>query len=336
MDKASHFTVSSHWQLLLQDMQLNPAHILQMARLPADLFAQTSAYLLPDEYFRLWRVLEAAVDKQPLPLLFAQALSAECFDVPIFAALCSPNFNIALKRISDYKPLIGPVRLLRHITPSLTGLTLTFQECPKAVPEVLQLTELTFFTQLIRMATRRHVTPLSLSLLHFPKDHVARYEEFFGCRLTQGEHLGIRFSADDARRPFLTSNEGMWDFFEDSLNRKLAMVQNNISTQARVRTALLKALPSGETRLEGIASKLSMSKRTLQRKLAAEGILFQELLDDIRQELADHYLQKSQLPLGEIAFLLGYREPNSFTRAYNAWRGMSPIKFREYATAAIH
>lgn len=335
MKKVSRFTVSSHWQILLQDMKLVVHDVLDAARLPHDLFQQPNQLLLPDEYFRLWLSMEQLVNKNtqqrlPLPLMVGQTMSTECFDAPIFASLCSPNFNVALKRLSYYKPLIGPMRLHIQQTPVFTGLSVAFYNCEKLVPDVIQIVEMVFFTQLLRIATRESIKPLSVVLPHLPNEHLSAYQRFFGCELAEGRTVEIRFAAADAEKPFLTHNAGMWDFFEESLNRKMMVIKTeSSSTAVKVRTELLKSLPAGETRLENVADSLAMSKRTLQRKLAAEGVLYQELLDSVRLELADHYLKKSQLPLSEIAFLLGYHETNSFYRAYNAWKGVTPLAFRE-------
>ena len=96
-----------------------------------------------------------------------------------------------------------------------------------------------------------------------------------------------------------------------------------------MKAVLLEALPSGDSSIEGVAEKLAMSKRTLQRKLSSEKESFQVLLQNVRAELADHYLEKSQMSLGEISFLLGFQESNSFIRAYSSWKGVSPGHFRE-------
>lgn len=62
--------------------------------------------LSPADYFRLWRGMELAAGDREIALLFAEHFKAEAFDAPIFASLCSPNFNVAAKRLSFYKPLI--------------------------------------------------------------------------------------------------------------------------------------------------------------------------------------------------------------------------------------
>ena len=95
-----------------------------------------------------------------------------------------------------------------------------------------------------------------------------------------------------------------------------------------MRAVLLEALPSGESSIEAVAARLAMTKRTLQRKLAAESQNYKLLLQTLRTELAEHYLEKSRLGLNEIAFLLGFKEPNSFIRAYTQWKGIGPGQYR--------
>ena len=93
-------------------------------------------------------------------------------------------------------------------------------------------------------------------------------------------------------------------------------------------SALLELLPSGKCSLDVVAKKLGTSSRTLQRRLRTEGLRFKEVLDDTREALAKHYLRTSALSGAEISFLLGFDDPNSFSRAFNAWTGTTPERAR--------
>jgi AraC-like DNA-binding protein len=66
----------------------------------------------------------------------------------------------------------------------------------------------------------------------------------------------------------------------------------------------------------------------LQRHLANEATSYQDVLDDTRQELASHYLARSAISPGEISFLIGFRDTNSFLRAFKDWTGMTPSVYR--------
>lgn len=87
-------------------------------------------------------------------------------------------------------------------------------------------------------------------------------------------------------------------------------------------------LPSGLVTVEAIARKLALSKRTLQRRIEVEGTGYQQILNETREALARHYLEKTALPAAEISFLLGFDEPNSFYRAFRTWTGTTPDNVR--------
>ncbi|WP_353056937.1 helix-turn-helix transcriptional regulator [Microbulbifer sp. MLAF003] len=97
----------------------------------------------------------------------------------------------------------------------------------------------------------------------------------------------------------------------------------------RVGSVLIELLPAGESSIESVSERLSISKRTLQRKLGEENQTFQTVLQEVRSNLADHYLARSSLHLGEISFMLGFKEPNSFIRAYRGWKGITPLQYRD-------
>ena len=81
-------------------------------------------------------------------------------------------------------------------------------------------------------------------------------------------------------------------------------------------------------REESVAAALHMSARTLQRKLENAGTGFARLLDDLRRELAERYLGDTRNSVSEVAFLLGFSQQSSLSRASNRWFGVSPTEYR--------
>ena len=77
-----------------------------------------------------------------------------------------------------------------------------------------------------------------------------------------------------------------------------------------------------------IAAELNMSDHTFQRRLAAEGTSFTELVDDTRRELAQHHLADRRVTLAEIAYLLGYADQSTFFRASHRWFDEAPGEYR--------
>jgi AraC-like DNA-binding protein len=91
-------------------------------------------------------------------------------------------------------------------------------------------------------------------------------------------------------------------------------------------------LPHAKASASNVAQKLALSTRTLSRKLRDEGVTFAEVLDETRIALAKRYLAERDLPVSEIAWLLGYAEVSSFTHAFKRWTGETPRQFRSTPT----
>jgi len=312
---------------MISDMGLNPAHVLALAGLPADLFSRKDATLSPGDYFKLWIGLEGAAGAEELPLLFGQTISVEAFDPPIFASLCSPNLNKALQRLAQYKPLIGPMVMVVDIGKMQTSVTLECYGYTDHIPRSLGATELVFFTQLARLATRKHIVPSLLEIPQVP-ENTKPYEDYFGNSIRSGKAVCIGFSANDASLPFLTEDAAMWNFFEIQLKQRLSDLEYEANTTQRVKSALLEMLPIGQSTIEKAACRMGMSKRTLQRKLNQESSSYKKVLNSTRKALAEHYLARSMISLPEISFLLGYQDSNSFLRAFKSWNGITPSEYR--------
>jgi AraC-like DNA-binding protein len=316
------------WKLLILDMGYAPADVLSLARLPGDLFTRPGASLSPAQYFDLWRGLELAAGSDELALKLAQVMSVEAFDPALFACLCSPDLNTALQRLAHYKRLIGPLNMEVDICSDSTQVTLSCYGHTGPIPRSLGVSELVFFTQLARLATRERIEPLVASVPDLPVD-VAAYKAYLGCALGVSDQIQITFSAQDAHRPFLTDNMAMWAAFEPALNSRLSELDAQASLRERVRAVLLETLPAGISTIDAVAQRLAVSKRSLQRQLAEESVGFQELLSEVRHELARHYLSRTDISAGEISWLLGFQESNSFIRAFRGWTGITPAAYRK-------
>jgi AraC-like DNA-binding protein len=333
--QATRFSVQPSWKVLITDLGVNPALVLRLAGLPADLFARKEASLSPADYFRLWHGLEQAAGTDVLPLRIGQHIAVEAFDPPIFASLCSANLNTALQRLAQFKKLIGPLTLTVEITAHQTCVTLDCYGNDEPIPRSLGAAELVFLTQLARLGTRKRMVPLRVELVELP-DERGPYQEYFGVRLSPGSANRLAFSATDARQPFLTENAAMWDFFEAGLSEKLSDLDSEASMKERVRSALKEMLPAGQSSIEEATNRLAMSKRSLQRRLSEESSSYQEVLNATRRELAHYYLSRSSASLVEIAFLLGFQDGNSFIRAFRGWTGQTPGEYRTSSMKGSH
>lgn len=313
---------------VLTDLGLRPSNVLRRAGLRADLLSGGPVWLAQEEFFGLWNAIEAEADDPDLPLRIEDAFAPEVFGAPIFAALMSADLNTAAQRVATYKKLIGPMRLLVDVGVERT--TISYQWPAGANPPAsLLMSELLFWVEMIRTGTRRRVEPIEVVVAEPPTS--AAYRSYLGIEVSAGPVQQVSFAADDARRPFLTANEAMWNAFEPNLRKRLADLEVDAGADERVRAVLLELLPVGRSAMADVAAELAMSTRTLQRRLAELGTTFQEVLDRTREDLARHYLTNAQISAAEISFLLGYEETSSFYRAFQSWTGDTPERVRAAA-----
>jgi AraC-like DNA-binding protein len=331
---SSHrFAIDPAWRMLIGDLKLDLSQALRRAELPPDLFRRNNVHLSLPEYLRLWRAMEHVLGSTAFPVELVPRLRREGFDPAIFAAFCSPNLNAALKRLSRFKALVGPMSLNVEIAADATTLAIDFHGVAQGgLPASLVGAEIVFFVHLARAGSSEPVRPLRVEVPVALGD-AAAYADFLGIAPVAGDRIRIRFAAADAKQPFISSNEAMWAHFEPALVQRLSALSERASMRERVRASLLEALPGGTAGVAEVARKLLMSTRTMQRRLGDEGSSFNEVLREVRAELATHYLTRSSMSGAQIAYLLGFDNPNSFSRAFHVWTGSTPEQIR---SAALH
>jgi AraC-like DNA-binding protein len=109
---------------------------------------------------------------------------------------------------------------------------------------------------------------------------------------------------------------------------QLALLDTDTDLTSKVKQSIQKQLAEGITRQDMVAEDLGMTSRTLQRKLSQEGVSYQKLLDEVRQQMAEDYLQNTGMSIPDIALRLGYSETTSFHRKFKAATGKTPGDFR--------
>ena len=107
-----------------------------------------------------------------------------------------------------------------------------------------------------------------------------------------------------------------------------ASARDDLDLVFRLRRALRVLLLDQSVSGDQVARLLLMHRRTLNRRLKAEGTTFQKLLDEIRFEAACQLLDVAHIPITEIAASLGYAETSAFSRAFRRWSGATPVERR--------
>jgi AraC-like DNA-binding protein len=175
--------------------------------------------------------------------------------------------------------------------------------------------------------------PKAIRFTHAEPSYRAEYDRIFGVPLFFGSHMNA-FLIDEAflnmRLP--RTNPYLAEIMSARAEELLKSLETSKTTRGRVENLLVPVLHTGEATVEMIASKLGLSRQTLFRKLKTEGVTFEQVLDELRHQLALYYLNGKKVSVNQTAYLVGFSEPASFSRAFKRWTGSSP---RTYVSRCV-
>jgi AraC-like DNA-binding protein len=196
---------------------------------------------------------------------------------------------------------------------------------PNAFPE---LTESSFARM---VCTTRRVTGggpfiTAVQVTHAEPPYRAEYERIFRVPVTFGSSRNaLRINeALLASCEFPTSPRYVTRVLRDHAEALLQKLERSQSIRDRVERLLIPMLQTGEVSVDMIAGTLGLSRQTLFRRLRADGVTFEKVLDDLRHKLARDYLGVTKASVKQTARLVGYSDPSAFSRAFKRWTGSSP------------
>ena len=233
-------------------------------------------------------------------------------------------------------------RAVRYSTTINEGIVLTYRETRgvsilfeySAVARHLDRHQIEFWvTALVRSCrqlTGRRLSPQRVQLTHRRHEDRSELDAFLGVNVEFGAsvdeilmHVDVKDMPVVGADPYL--NDLLVGFCEQALAQR---VSRSGPVRVQVENALAPLLPHGKARMPEIAEKLGMTQRTLARRLAAEGVSFANVLEQLRSDLARRHLEDPSLSMSQIAWLLGYQETSAFTHAFKRWTGRAPREMR--------
>ena len=246
-----------------------------------------------------------------------------------YAWLASSTLRTGLQRMARYFSVVGQ-RLDLATRNTAQGLKISLQQ--KRPDPMLRAVATDFSMSVIldmcRTNFRVPLNPVEVTLRRPPPDCAGKYEEMYHCPVNYSDaEDGFTLAIADADRPLPTSNRQLAGVHDEILTQQLAAL-HRVDIVARCKTIILQNLTSGEISAEMIARELHMSPRTLTRRMESQGAQLQKLVDETRRELAERYFADPANSVSEVAFLLGFSQQSSLSRASNRWFGMPPQKYR--------
>ncbi|OED42544.1 hypothetical protein AB833_05905 [Chromatiales bacterium (ex Bugula neritina AB1)] len=159
--------------------------------------------------------------------------------------------------------------------------------------------------------------------------HSAEYRFVFPapCRFEQG-YSALVFDAHWLDAPLVQTRENLTEYLQRIPLQWFQKQHYPRLLSNRVTQLLAEAGWVVESDMETVAGKLNMTTRTLRRKLADEGVSFQQLKDGLRRDQAITLLGDNGLTIAAVGQQIGFAEPAAFSRAFRQWTGMSPLGYR--------
>ncbi|HEY4178832.1 MAG TPA: AraC family transcriptional regulator ligand-binding domain-containing protein [Kofleriaceae bacterium] len=320
------FRVDQRFPAVLVQHGLSLTAVARQAQLPDQVFDQEKIWLDTDEFFALWRGIGSVSNDPAIGL----TLGSEQRVTPLSTAmLYARSFAAALDTATRYKRLTCPeeIEVVTRRGESSIRFRWLLAEKP-TVPPTLIDSCFAWLVSVGRAGTGTRLSPQRVELRRAAA-RARMYERYFGCPVVFGAKRDVLvFRSSDVERAFLTHNPDMLEILGPHLEAQLVRQRADLDMLETVKTTVQHLLAGGRPELDDVAREVRIAPRTLQRRLAARGRTYQQLLDEARRELSHRYLLDTTLELNETAFLLGYSDANSFFRAFRQWEGTSPSEWR--------
>ena len=238
----------------------------------------------------------------------------------------------AMNRIMPFEKLVGDMGVSRaELQGQQVHLIWTCRHQRPRIRRHLVENVLGSWLQYARWIADTHLSPDAVWFEHpLPANtELAQYEEFFDCPvLFDQPYSALIVPLPYLQLPLRQADAQLLRTLEEHALGLMATLED-ASLEQRVKSCLRQLLKEGLPRKEQVAEQFAVSVRTLQRQLHQAGTTYQQILDDLRQELAEHYLLRSDLAIQDIACYLGFTESRSFHRSFKSWTGQTPGEFRE-------
>ncbi|MFD0364139.1 AraC family transcriptional regulator [Nocardia sp. GCM10030253] len=171
----------------------------------------------------------------------------------------------------------------------------------------------------------------SVELPYRPEAPIQTYEELFGAPVRVDRPAAIlRVPSSLATRQLSGGDENLHRLAIAFLAEQSGGA--NASIVPQVRAAVQQLLGTAPPEIGAVARLLTAHPRTLQRRLAAEGTSFAAILDDVRRDAARRYLTTTDMPMSQVASLIGLSEQSTFTRCCRRWWATTPTAIRREGT----
>ena len=251
-----------------------------------------------------------------------------------YVTLHSQTFGEAFRRLIRYQQIrTNAVRFSLETIGSNAHLTYIYQTTGISPRNRRQESEemMSTIIKIGRDLTGADWTPLEVHFEHAPPENISEHKRIFRAPVRFNKPLTkLIFDSSVLSLPIAEADLTLGSLLERQVKDLLAKSPRHETTFVNQIQQLIKEnLRGGELRINAVCRKSGISSRTLQRRLKEAGTSYQELLEKTQREMSEFYLQKPDIAICEVAYLLGFSQSSTFHRAFRRWTGLTPKAFRQ-------
>jgi AraC-like DNA-binding protein len=314
---------------LVRELGGDPQPLLKRFQIPIGIEREPDAFAL---FRSVAALLSTTADDLSCPDLGLRLSRWQGLDILGPVAVIARNARTVregLVAVARYLYVHSPALKLELVSPSERGLAFTYEITERGAPDLRQAYELSMgnAARIISLLAGPDARFDGISFLHEQIGPSSAYDDALGCPVRFGQaRCGFEVSESLARREIDSADPETRRIATRYLETEFLPHDASLSDQV---TALSRRLlPVGHCTTEVIAEQLAMHPRTLQRRLAAEGVRCQDVIDEERRRQAVRYLAEPRFYLGQVAGMLGFAEQSSLNRACLRWFGKTPRQYR--------
>jgi AraC-like DNA-binding protein len=277
-----------------------------------------------------------ALDDERLGFHLAQKFDLRTVGLLHYVLASSDTLHEAIKRATRYSSIVNEGIKLAFLERKEFGISIEYV----GVSRHLDRHQIEFWMAALmiecRQLTNRSLTAEKISFIH-RGDRTSELQSFYGCELQFGAdadkmifHRTSRNTAIASADPYL--NKLLIKYCEEALERRES---RSGSFATSVENAIAVLLPHSQAEVDEVARRLGVSRRTMARRLASEGLTFDRVLRALRSDLAKRHLADRDLSISKVAWLLGYQDASTFSHAHKRWTGMTPRAIRQQLVRQI-
>ncbi len=254
-----------------------------------------------------------------------------------YAAISAPTLGAALRHMQEHFPAHQSQTTFTVAERDIVSeryndvLWLSYRIFDERFTHKRQDAELSLgmFCNIFRHALGNDWSPLEVCFEHPAPDGADEHTTCFGAPVRFNARTNaIAFRRSDLDTPMPEADPYLYSIVESFLKSRCQVEPSPEDVAAVIRDTIKLNLNERTPTATEVARMMGLTGYGLRKLLRSHGLSFQDLLRAARQDLALKYMADPEVSLTDIALVLGYSELSAFSRAFHAWTGMSPQRYR--------